>query len=204
MGKAFKSVVHGITLYVLQIQLWLPVSVILLLIGSVYRFLLSVIPAELGVVQILIHLIFVLALIYLVIGMTQISIGLIKNDKVHSNFSVLFTPVEVLWEPMGLLILFGIMLYFGSVVILPALVMWCLFQFGLLYNLDKDTQIINSLRLSVVSLKKHFLSVFFLDCYLCILMLTGYFLVVFLPICIPVAILTLTHFYFKNLKSITN
>lgn len=201
MRKVFKSVVYGMTQYLVNVKLWLPISVIFLVLGTSYQLLINFIPAELSVVLILIHILFFLLLIYFIIGITQISIGIIRNDQVHSNFSTLITPIEVLWEPAGLLILFGIMLYFGSVVIVPAIVMWGLFQFGLLYNLDRDTHIINSLRLSVVALKKHFMYIFLLDCYLCVLLLTGYFLVAFLPVCIPIGILTLTHFYFTIIKT---
>lgn len=202
MGNVFQSVVYGISQYILQLRIWLPISLVLLLAGAGYQLLLKFVSMDSEVIQIILHLLFSLILIYFIIGIAQISIGINRNDQVHSNFSTLFTPLEVLWEPMALLILLSIMLYFGSIVILPAVIIWVLFQFGLWYNLDKDTQIITSFRLSMISLKKHFIKVLLLDSYICVLVLTGYFLVFLLPVSIPVAVLTLTHFYYNTLNGI--
>ena len=189
------AVVFGVSEYLKNIKVWFQVSLLLLVFGALYMIVMYYIPTEYAVLRIVLQILFALVGIYFIIGIAQIACGSAKRDFVHSNITTLFTPLEVVWEPLGILVLFAIMLYFGSIVILPALIVWMLFQFGLWYNLESDASIIRSMQYSIQAFKKNLLNILALDGYILALVLTGYFLVFALPICIPIAILTMSHFY---------
>jgi hypothetical protein len=200
MNKVFASIVFGVGIYLKTINIWFPISLILLIIGVLYKIALNYLPVELIVLKIVIQVALVLLILYLMIGITQIACGQVKNDFVHSNITTLITPFETLWEPMGILVLFSTMLYFGSIVVIPALVVWVLFQLGLWFNLEEDAHIIRSFQLSILAFKRNPIAILVLNGYILLLLLTGYFLVFVLPFCVPIAILTISHFYHFGLS----